>query len=294
MNSMVYITNASLKLIVKSLRDVSTTLSRDKFLSIISEDFSSSDFSRNDFDMMFNNEELKDTYYLKVVLQNFKTILHDIGDNKQLVTDYIAKENKKYVKNVKVPSYHIDSECKWMRKDFDNIEIPSEFNVNKMIEIKQRIALNKNDTFDELNEKFKLRYKTELSLKKILLKNSGVTDFNNYDISSKLKETTIRKQLTMLFDGEFAKKLQNFRYTPKYKMHRIIKQEEKRNSRVAHAFLDFQSAKQEFELIIFNFYVNKYNMKLSFQESILKSIGFRTCKGCSIDNHTYISTSRVA
>ena len=70
----VHITQASLRLIVKSLQRLKVQKSRDDLLSDITSDFDNDNgFSSDDINELFNNYELKDMYHMKMLLKNFKS-----------------------------------------------------------------------------------------------------------------------------------------------------------------------------------------------------------------------------
>ena len=290
MKEMVYITNASLKMIVNSLRDVKSSISRNSMLDDFSDDFSDSDFTYNDFDFVFSDKDLEAMYHLKLVLEDFKNAVQNVGKNRQLITDYIAKKNRVYARKIDAPSFHSYKTCKWMNKAFQNIEIPVEFRSNKALceSIQMWIKTNKHLSFEELNSMFKKQFSTSHSLEKVSFENSASLGFENYSIEFKWKSKTIRHQLSMLFNGEFADKIQRYKYAPSYKISGVINNE---NTKTQEAILDFQSAKQKFEQIVFNYYKRKYNFDLAFEQDILSAIGFHHCKACK---RVEISTQHVA
>lgn len=281
--STVYITNASLKQISKSLRLKGATISREKMTESISSDFGVDDVVTADIlNDIFNNFDLKDMYFMKMVLKDFAMLLDEIQGNKQVIKEYIDNSNRKYVTKVKAPSYHKDNTCQWMSKSFFNIEIPLECLDNKEIEQKVKVWLEKNKhlEFCKLNEEFKIQFNCPKGLSKVARENSGSAFFNNQNIeiefNSKVKSKY--RQLRFFLNGEFAEKVANTKYAPNFK---IISYLEKDSDTKSHkTILDFHSVKETLKNIIFDFYKVKYNNELKFEATILDQIGFNTCKGC--------------
>jgi len=280
--SLVYITKASMNLIVRSLRNKKSSISRDYILSDLAKDLLEEDiFSEKDINEILNTHELRDIYYTKMILKDFQQLLDSIEDNKNSITKFIEEENKKFAYSVKAPSYHLSESCEWKNKSFDNIEIPKQCVSNENNEIKIRAWIKRNNTlgFEELNKKFINEFNCSEGLKQVSLKNSGTTDMENYRIEFKEKANKCRVQLRFLLDGELGDKIANYRYAPGYKVENIVKYEQ--NPKLHKPILDFHTAKAELQNILFNFYKNKFNVDLSFNHSILDSIGFNPCRSCS-------------
>jgi hypothetical protein len=280
----VYITNASMKQISKSLRTKKTFITRDEMLENIIEDSElSSLISKEQFNEIFNNNDLKDFYFMKMMLKDFGTLITTIQGNKNIITDYINNQNKIYAYQVKAPAYHSNTSCQWMNKSFNNIHIPQNCLSDEKTEqkVKEWIYTHKNLSFEEINEKFKIEFNCKEGLEKVSRDNSGLTDFENNEIGA-IFQTEIKnkyKQLKFFLDGDFANKVANFRYASSFKIKDILKND---NDKESHqAILDFHTVKNMLQTIIFDFYKSKYNAELSFEDTILDSIGFNQCKGCN-------------
>jgi hypothetical protein len=280
----VYITNASMKQISKSLRTKKTFITRDEMLENIIEDSElSSLISKEQFNEIFNNNDLKDFYFMKMMLKDFGTLITTIQGNKNIITDYINNQNKIYAYQVKAPAYHSNTSCQWMNKSFNNIHIPQNCLSDEKTEqkVKEWIYTHKNLSFEEINEKFKIEFNCKEGLEKVSRDNSGLTDFENNEIGV-IFQTEIKnkyKQLKFFLDGDFANKVANFRYASSFKIKDILKND---NDKESHqAILDFHTVKNMLQTIIFDFYKSKYNAELSFEDTILDSIGFNQCKGCN-------------
>ena len=63
-------------------------------------------------------------------------------------------------------------------------------------------------------------------------------------------------------------------------MEDIVKYE--KDSELHKPILDFHTAKKELQTILLNFYQKKFNADLSFDKSILDSVGFNACRACSV------------
>ena len=282
--SKVYITNASMKQISKSLRTKKTFITRDEMLENIVEDSElSSLVSKEQFNEIFNNNDLKDFYFMKMMLKDFGTLITTIQGNKNIITDYINNQNKIYAYQVKAPAYHSNTSCQWMNKSFNNIHIPQNCLSDEKTEqkVKEWIYTHKNLSFEEINEKFKIEFNCKEGLEEVSRDNSGLTDFENNEIGA-IFQTEIKnkyKQLKFFLDGDFANKVANFRYASSFKINDILKND---NDKKSHqAILDFHTVKNMLQTIIFDFYKSKYNAELSFEDTILESIGFNQCKGCN-------------
>lgn len=75
--SLVYITNASINLITRSLRKKKNNISRDYITSDIADDLSEEGiFSKQDINEILNTNELRDIYYTKMILKDFQKLLN--------------------------------------------------------------------------------------------------------------------------------------------------------------------------------------------------------------------------
>lgn len=278
--AMVYITNASMNLISKSLRTKNTSTNRDDMLETIIEDTELSTLiSKEQFNELFNNIDLKDFYFLKMMLKDFGQLITTIQGNKTIVTEYINTQNKRYAYQVTAPAYHTNSSCEWMHKNFNNIQIPQNCLSDAQTEqnAKEWININKNLPFEELNAKFKIEFNCEEGLEEISRENSSSTDFENIKLEVTFQKEMKAKytQLRFFLDGDFAKKVANFKYAPSFKIKDVLKND--KDEEAHQTILDFHTVKDMVKKIIFDFYKSKYNAKLSFEDTILDSIGFKKC-----------------
>ena len=280
--SLVYITNASMNLIVKSLQTKKNDFTSNDIVSNIANDLEEDGFSKKDLNEFFNKSELKDIYNRKMVLKDFEGMLNDIDNNLDTIAMKIREENQKYAYKIKAPSYHFDKFCKWKDSSFNNIKIPTECLSDKNNEtiVRQWLKNYQQLEFYELNNKFMQEFNCQEGLKKISLENSGTINFDNYKVNFKEKLKDKKIQLKFLLNGELGDKIANYRYAPKYKIKTLVKYEKDINAK--QPILDYHTAKYKLQQIIYNFYQHKYNMDLSFNKGILDAIGFRQCNGCSI------------
>ena len=239
----VHITQASLRLIVKSLQRLKVQKSRDDLLSDITSDFDNENgFSSDDINELFNNYELKDMYHMKMLLKNFKSLVKVIKSDKKIVQEYIKSENRKYRKEVQAPAFHNSEKCEWIHKPFTNIRVEDET--------------------------------------KVIYNNSGTSAFENMTMTEILGKTQeIKGQLKMLFNTEIASKIKDFRYAPQYKIRNIDKS--KYTKEVYDSVIEFHQAKRDVQNILYTIFRDKYNAHLTFDSDILSMLGFRYCKSCA-------------
>ena len=82
MEQNVYITNASLNMIFKSLRNKKLSLSREQLISHVSSDFENEFEGTSFYDNMyfiFNTTELKEIYFEGMVLKNITQLSHIVN-----------------------------------------------------------------------------------------------------------------------------------------------------------------------------------------------------------------------
>lgn len=276
----VNITNASLTLIVRSLGQIKTKISREVMAEEIISDFThNNDFTSKDLDEFYNTPELKDMYNMKMVLKNFEELIATIDNDRKVVSNYILNQNKRYAQNVKAPAYHYDYSCELMKSNFTNIKLPDNFTSDNN-RAKKWIVEHRGLPFYELNKQFMVQFKTLDSLVEIDFKNSGKIEVENSEVKLKfaqeLKE--YKGQMILFLNGELAKKIENYKYAPKYKIDNIVKYED--DVKVQESIVDFHTAKQSMHQIIYEKFYKKYNINLSFDKHILDLIGFRECNGC--------------
>ena len=88
MEQNVYITNASLNMIFKSLRNKKISLSREQLVSHISSDFENEFEGTSFYDNMysiFNTIELKEIYFEGMVLKNISKVIDESEGNKNII-----------------------------------------------------------------------------------------------------------------------------------------------------------------------------------------------------------------
>ena len=171
-----YITNASLKMIFRSVKPFIKKDSRENLIFSLKEDIESDNFkiSYSDIDEILATSSLNNLKLFKLIIQN----LEEFNLNKNHILTFIEEQNKKYKYQVKAPAYHLKNNCEWMKKSFKNI-------------IK--------DTGEE-----------------IYYENSGNIEIENNSLENLIFKTEKSlKQLKLYFNTEFAKKIKNYRYAPK-------------------------------------------------------------------------------
>jgi len=282
----VFITNASLNMIFKSLRNKKVSLSRDEILNHISSEFEDEFVNTSFYDNMhilFNNSELKEIYFESMVFKDFNKTIGDISGNKDLIKEYVDKSNKIYAFKVKEPAYHSINNCTYLNSNFSNIIIPEDCRIGDDLRKKAELWITNMGhlDFDKLNAKFKIEFQCDCELEKISKENSGNLDFENYKVklkpSDEIKEKF--KQLKIFFDSEFAKKINNLKYAASYKVKSILKND--RDIASHESIIEFHSVKDSLRQMIKNHYRSKYNQLLSFDKNLLDSIGFRACRSCA-------------
>lgn len=284
--SKVYITNASFRMITKSLQYKKCKLNRDELLQNISDDFAT-EFENESFieniKQFYNSNELKDIYFGKKLLEDFAELLKDIEGNKEIITEHVQRSNSMYVFKIKAPSFHDNPSCQWMMSDFKNIIIPEDCKLNsdKYQKAIQWLSDNKNLSFFELNSKFKIEFECDCDLEEVARTNSGEKEYDNEQINFNLYTQSDKnfRQMKMFFDGEFAKKVQDLKYAPSHSLKKILKNY--KDEPYYETIIDFHTMKEATKQMIMKYYQHKLNIDLSFDQSLLESIGFRKCNGCS-------------
>ena len=170
-----------------------------------------------------------------------------------------------------------------MKNDFKNIIIPE--NCNLSIEKRQKaikwLSDNKNLLFFELNSKFKIEFECDCDLEEVERSNSGEIEYDNEQINFKLYSETLKtfKQMRMFFDGEFAKKVQDFKYASSHNLKKML--HNYKDTEYYNTIIDFHTMKDVTKQMFIKYYQYKLNIDLSFDQSLLESIGFRKCSGCA-------------
>lgn len=284
MNNMVFITNASTKLILRSLRN-SILLKKTDLYEEITNDFEGY-VPINNLRNYFTPKELLELYMTKMVFKDFKELLNSLKDNKEIVTRFIEEENKKYAQTVKAPSYHTTNGCEWLNKDFTNIAIPKQIQDQALKkQVKEWILSHHNEKFHELNEKFKKEFNCSENLQLVSLKNSGNTNLNNFDTKSIIElliKSKFQNMDQMLNEQDESKSsiIKRLKYTSLQNFYKAFKGKEDSEEFIIGE--KFHLEKDELKKIIYEFYKKKYNNELSFEGSVLDLIGFRACKSCNV------------
>jgi len=281
--SLVYITNASLNLISRSLRSKNfknkkMNFSRKEITFMISNDIKDEfSITEEDLNEFFNTQDLQDMHTKIMINKDFGKFLELIDENQKFITLYIYNQNKKYAYDINAPAYHSTTSCKWLKSRFLNVEIPKECRVDKekYIEIKTWIKNNKTLSFKELNDKFKKKFNYSENLINIELENSGNIDVDNYKIKEEIKKCYT--QLRFNFNEEISKKINAYRYAPKSSIDKI--QKSTLDEKFHKPIMDLHKAKYLLKNIIIDIYRMKYNPNLAFNSTILDSIGFNRCRG---------------
>lgn len=278
-SNFVYITKASLKLISKKIIKKIQSPSRYEIIKDLSDDFEGV-VASEDLNDIFNNQEIEELYTLKMILKDFELLLKEVDQNKQAIYENIRSNNTHYLFNVKAPAYHTQASCEWMFQSFQNIKLPSAFQAaEKKVMVEQWITQHKALAFDALNQKFQTEFHTTSNLEQVEYANSGAINLENIQIKQHLK-LRLKKgftQLRFFFDQEFAHKIINYKYAPKYKIHSTSFNDQKEYQ----AVIDFHTIKGEVYDLILEHFQAQYNQKLAFQSFFLDALGFRKCKICA-------------
>jgi len=246
----VYITEANFRLIFKSLRHKNTFSRVDMIADIAEDKILDGSVSSEAINELFNNFEIQDLFLFKYILKDFNEILNKIDKNRESIQEYIKSQNKQYERKIKFPAYHNDINCKWMKKDFKNIDKTTHQVVYK--------------------------------------KNSRNRNFENRQIELDLEDKIKDKytQLQFYFNFELADQLAKYRYASEYKVDDIISME--KNKKLHQPIRDFHEAKKILKEMMMSFYQKKYNKEVTFHNQLLDSLGFRECSACNI--HTNITS----
>ena len=283
----VYITKASTRLIFKSLKEKDSEITNVEIQKELEDDFATANIvPENAFNIFFNFKELKNIYKMKMIFKNLDTLLDSVADNKEIVTKYIEAENRRYVKDVKAPAYHTLTECKWLNSDFTNIQMPTAIKDTAMREkIKGFLNIHKDKKFDEINKLYKEEFGVSEDLVEVHLKNSGTENFDNNEMIASLIakiKNEFSNMDSVLHSGENnseSKIIKNIKYADTWRINSILKGSISEED--AEKAKNFLNTKKNLEDTIFNFYREKYNKDLSFEGTVLDSIGFRICSGCA-------------
>ena len=281
----VYITNASLNLISRSVQKKVKKLNRMEMIESIMEGFSDVvGITKDDLHKIFENDDLKSIYFTHLILKDFGILMNELDDNKMFVSKYIEEQNKHFAYEVKVPAYHKNKECQWMKKNFTNIQIPEKCITDKIMhtEAKKWISANKALAFHELNNQFKTRFNCLEGLILVEKENSGTSDFENgiIDTTLDIKLKMKKEQLRFCFDEDepYSKDIEKYRFTPAKKI-KVILDNNNYTLEKKEAILNFHQLKKEFYIFIIESFKKRYNFDLSFESTILDSIGFHACRG---------------
>ncbi len=283
----VYITKASTKLIFRSLKEKDAKITNVEIQKELEDDFANANIvPENAFRIFFNFKELKNIYKMKMIFKDLDTLLDFVADNKEIVTSYIEVENKKYIKDVKAPAYHTLTGCKWLNSDFTNIQMPTDIKDTAMREkIKIFLNIHKDKKFDEINRLYKEEFGSSKDLVEVHLKNSGTENFDNNEMIASLIakiKNEFSNMDSILHSGENNaenKVVKNIKYADSWRINSILKGSISEED--AEKVKRFMETKKSLEETIFNFYREKYNKDLSFEGTVLDSIGFRICSGCA-------------
>jgi hypothetical protein len=217
--SKVYITKASTKLIFKGLKKVQHNVPRDIALNELENDFSG--FARLDleqkggFARYFNLKEIRMLYKMKMIFKDLPGLIREMNDNRSTIADFIASENYRFAKKVKMPAFHVRKECQWLRSDFKNIELPRSVKDERLREeMKSFILSHETKNFHEINRLFIEKFQITEGVREISLPNSGIESFENMKIVSQV-ESIFADMHELLYSGvnsTLNRKVNNFVY----------------------------------------------------------------------------------
>ncbi len=285
--SKVFITKASTKLIFRGLRNLEDEVTQNDILSVLESDFiEQAVLPEGGFSKYFNKKELKNLYKMKMVLKDLPTLIEKMDDNKDIIGKYIEAENNRFAQRVQAPSYHTHNDCQWLNSDFRNIELPSSIKDKDLKErIRHFIAAQTGKNFEEINSLYKNEFHLIEDLREVVLKNSGVENFDNTEIITDLFlqiKNEFEDMHSILHSGEnnsINKKVKNIVYADTWNANKIC-----RNSALTEQDCNdikkILQTKKDLTETLFTFYKEKYNKYLTFEGTVLDTIGFRVCRGC--------------
>jgi len=239
---MVFITKHNFKLISKSLGEKITKSKREVYIKKLSENID------RELLEIFNDNQLRELYYEKNIFQNFNSLLYDIGDTYNMVSNYIEKSNKKNAYNIKKPSYHITLKCQFLHSNFKNIQVPIHIQNNtlKLNEFKEWINEYKNKPFKEINEAYKIKFNTNEDLKEINLKNSGYIKIDSNNPLEEIKE----------YMDNMPEEIKKIKFIPFESFNRVLKGTKSKEE--YQKIEKFRDIKQSIYDLIFKIHQEKY------------------------------------
>ena len=204
--------------------------------------------------------------------------------NKEERNSY-QNSNSSYLFSAGNPRYHVDSECKTLKKDFVNFSIPKEITDRgreEVVKFKQFATENRKLLNDGREDLFILKIENKFLLKdridKVVYENSGAKDIKSEVICIGLDqlensiELSIKKLESFRLTEEGALAFKNFRYSPiknirKYHLTNIQRDllEEKRN--LVNLILQYNKVKYK-------------NDGSSYSSELLDLYGFKPCGIC--------------
>jgi len=279
----VYITNASFNLIFKSIKDkANITQDRETMISDIAPN---NDALQNTLQTLFNDKELKRILLKKELLQNLASVFKNLMDNKKDIEEYIEKSNQTYLYSIKAPAYHIDKNCSCSYNSFHNIKFSDQLqndpNIDKM---KQWIKANSKLKFAELKKQFYTKFNLKSGLEEVLYKNTDTISLNNFDLKTLLEDIegqyVLNQDILNDSNEKHRKQINNMKFASWMQFQKM----KFKDQELADKIQQFHIYKNSINNMIFKYLKLKTNAELSFESSLLESIGFRKCQKCGTYN----------
>ena len=232
----------------------------------------------------------KDIPFLTMVEKRDLLLMKFIGENPEVLADLKMKNisgRKSRFLNIKSfnPAFHEDQTCENLNSSLLGIPIPSEL-IEQDREEEVRGWYEKNsylleeENFETLKARFHMKFGVTLSLESY--ENSGAIKFEDdslENIESKINNllekaenfgNPMENKITKAFGKiHFIVKKSNFqaKYYDTEEVKRVVKQF---NYEIRYPLIN----------LITKYFIYKYNSKLSYGESVLSQLGFKSCSGC--------------
>jgi hypothetical protein len=184
---------------------------------------------------------------------------------------------------VRNPAYHLDASCERLSQDYLNVEVPQQVIDKGDAEVSRfRVFCSQHANLGRQNprrylELLEAHFFLQVSLKSVLLDNSGVSHFGENDTSQ------IKQQIDQLMssadvfrfrDSETAKGIAN----KGYGTHKV--KEAKIPGHPLHTW--HNQFKEPLKAALRKYFMVKFNPSLSFDKGLLGQLGFNCCQQCEV------------
>ncbi len=278
---MAYITTSNSKKIIRNLNEV-------KFEEISEKLYK--------WDIYFFSK--RETSLLKA----FRELLRN---PEKFVVEYyepiVVVDSYRYLQAENQPAYHINSNCKRLKSNFINIEIPLPIRDKGKDEVYKFRDWYKNTEFknDDITDyifklQLKFPYVGEINPNSIDYSNSGIIEKKNYSLVELENEIDlILKKSTEYFKDnphlrDIIKRYQKWTFLG-YVYGQLNNNETTLSDEELKEFLrNYDTTfKKPVKYLLEEYYRIKFNPEMTFDGTILKKLGFRTCGNCLEDNLHY-------